>query len=93
MTRYPGDVQLSKMATAFVTSYALGMLVRYYPSHWVAMLQSRANDAAMPSLLAALQHVENEFPRFVAEFLEPPASLKKADATPQAVGSDCNGEG
>lgn len=72
MRPYPGDVQLSKIATAFAASYALGMLVRYYPSHWIGMLHNRAHDGAMPSLLATLEHVETEFPRFVVEFLERP---------------------
>ncbi len=72
MTKLPGNIELSKIATAFVVSYALGMLVRYYPSQWIAMLHNRQHTGALPSLLAALQHIEKEYPRFVLEFLEKP---------------------
>jgi len=75
MTLMPGRLELSKISLAFVMSYALGMIVRYYPSHWIAMLHNQLNDGAVPSLLAALKHVEEDFPRFVVEFLEPPEGL------------------
>jgi hypothetical protein len=70
MTRYPAGIELSKAATAFTFSYALGMLVRYFPSHWMGMLYGHRHDAALPTLLAALSQVVNDFPRFVVEFLE-----------------------
>ncbi|HZF93868.1 MAG TPA: hypothetical protein VEZ20_03245 [Allosphingosinicella sp.] len=78
LARWPTGLELSKIALAFVASYGLGMLVRYFPAHWISMLQNRAHDAAVPTLLAALDHVETEFPRFVVEFLEPPDSLPAA---------------
>tara|TARA_R110002051_G_scaffold9051_5_gene36555 strand:+ start:993 stop:1856 length:864 start_codon:yes stop_codon:yes gene_type:complete len=68
-------LELSKLAMAFVASYALGMLVRYYPSHWVSMLQNVRHDGALPTMLATLEHIEEDVPRMVMEFLEPPASL------------------
>lgn len=71
----PGGVELSKLAMAFTASYALGMLVRYYPSHWVSMLQNVKHDGALPTLLAVLEHIESNVPRMVTEFLEPPAAL------------------
>ncbi|RZJ45949.1 MAG: hypothetical protein EON86_00375 [Brevundimonas sp.] len=67
----PGGIELSKIAQAFVASYALGMLARYYPSHWMGMLQNHRHDAALPSLVATLDYVEATFPRLVLEFLEP----------------------
>ena len=66
----PGGLELSKLAMAFVASYALGMLARYYPSHWVSMLQNIKHDRALPTLLAVLEHIERDVPRMVAEFLE-----------------------
>lgn len=70
MTRFPEGMRLSKIATAFVISYALGMLVRYYPSHWMGMLHGHRHDAALPTLLAAMSQVVDDYPRFVVEFLE-----------------------
>jgi hypothetical protein len=74
----PGGLELSKPAMAFTASYALGMLVRYYPSHWVSMLQNVKHDGALPTLLAVLEHIETDVPRMVTEFLEPPATLSAA---------------
>lgn len=78
MLRFQSGIELSKISTAFCVSYVLGMLVRYYPAHWIAMLQNRDHDAAVPTLLASLEFVEHEFPRYVVEFLERPDSLPKA---------------
>lgn len=70
MNLYPGRLEYSKIATAFIASYALGMLVRYYPSHWVGILNNHRHDAVMPTLLAAMEHIEADFPRLVVDFLE-----------------------
>ena len=70
----PGGLELSKLAMAFAASYALGMLVRYYPSHWVSMLQNVKHDGALPTLLAVLEHIEHDVPRMVTEFLERPSA-------------------
>jgi hypothetical protein len=70
MKKLTAGIELSKIATAFVVSYALGMLVRYYPSHWMGMLHGQRHDAALPTLLAALSQVTNDYPRYIVEFLE-----------------------
>lgn len=69
-----GGLELSKLAMALTASYALGMLVRYFPSHWISMLQNVKHDGALPTLLAVLEHIEHDVPRMVAEFLERPAA-------------------
>jgi hypothetical protein len=76
----PGGLELSKVAMAFAASFALGMLVRYYPSHWVSMLQNVKHDGALPTLLAVLEHIENDVPRMVAEFLERPEPAVEQNA-------------
>lgn len=65
---------MSKLAMAFAASYALGMLVRYYPSHWVSILQNVKHDGVLPTLLAVLEHIDHDVPRMVAEFLEQPSA-------------------
>lgn len=70
MAQYPGGIDVSKIATHFIASYALGMLVRYYPSHWIGILHGHKHDEAMPTLLAALAEIETGFPRIVVDFLE-----------------------
>jgi hypothetical protein len=66
----PGGLELSKLAMAYAASYALGMFVRYYPSHWVSMFQNVKHDGALPTLLAVLEHIDLDVPRMVVEFLE-----------------------
>lgn len=68
--RYSGGVALSKICAALALSYVLGMLVRYYPSRWVGLLQNQSNDAARPTLFAAVSYLEGTFPDLVVEFLE-----------------------
>jgi len=62
---------LSKLMSTFVISYALGMLVRYHPSHWISILHNNTGNAAMPTLTAVSNHIENSMPRMVFELLQP----------------------
>jgi hypothetical protein len=66
---YPGGVKLSKVSTLFALSYALGMLVRYYPMQWTALIRGQIGDASLPTLAAAIELVEDDFPRVVLDFL------------------------
>ena len=79
MKPFPGGVQLSKIVITFVTAYTLGMLARYYPSQWTAILNNQRHTDAMPSLLTAMDYIVKEFPKMVVEFFEPPAVLPKEE--------------
>ena len=68
---YPGGRQLSKVCTLFLLSYILGMLVRYYPMQWTGLVRGQFDDAALPTLAAAVELVENAFPQVVLDFLAP----------------------
>jgi YaaC-like Protein len=63
-----GD-RLSQLYRTYMMSYILGMLVRYYPSRWIALLRNEKGDAAMPLLVSAMNAVESDFPRGVSEVL------------------------
>lgn len=67
--RYPAGENLSNILTAFTLSYTLGMLVRYFPTQWTALVRSQVNDAALPSIVAAIDWIESEYPRLVLGFL------------------------
>lgn len=71
---YPGGPTISKISTLFLLSYMLGMLVRYYPMQWTALIRSQIADAALPTLAAAVEVIEQEFPRLVLDFLAVPPS-------------------
>nr|WP_188394102.1 YaaC family protein [Mesorhizobium sp. SARCC-RB16n] len=70
--QYRGRAKLSKLSALYALSYALGMLVRYYPMQWSALVKGQINDAALPTLAAAVELIESEFPTTVLDFLEFP---------------------
>ena len=57
-------------------SYILGMLVRYFPTHWMALIQGDKGDALWPAINRIQQLVENSFPELVVELIQ--HTLKKA---------------
>ena len=71
---YPCGVRLSKILTLFALAYIMGMVVRYYPVQWTALARGLIPDAALPTLSAAINLVENEFPLAIADFLREPVT-------------------
>lgn len=69
---YPKGVRISKIMALFSLSYTLGMLVRYYPTQSTALLRGQIADASLPTLTAAVELVEKNFPQLVVEFLTVP---------------------
>jgi hypothetical protein len=47
-------------------SYFLGMLVRYFPSRWIALLRNEKGDVAQPILIAAVNAIETDYPILAA---------------------------
>ena len=70
MQLFPCGIELSKFATAFAASYALGMLVRYHPSIWISILRNQKYNAALPTLLDTLSHIETSVPHMALQFME-----------------------
>jgi hypothetical protein len=62
----PQGPRLSKLLLLYATSFALGMLARYYPSRWVGLLTGRAGDFAYPLLAEASRVIEDVFPQTLA---------------------------
>ncbi|MER8961889.1 YaaC family protein [Mesorhizobium sp. M0701] len=65
----PGK-QYSQIAVTYVLAYFLGMLARYYPTHWTALMMGEKGDALWPSINAAQHYVEIAFPELVLELIE-----------------------
>ena len=59
----------SQMCITYMVSYILGMLVRYYPTHWISLIQGRSGDRYWPTVNRAQQFVESSYPELVAEFV------------------------
>jgi hypothetical protein len=71
VARYDKGVSLSHICTIYALSYILGMVVRYYPMQWAALVKGQFSDSALPTLWASISFIESEFPKLVIEFLEP----------------------
>lgn len=67
--RYPTGLKLSKLVTTFLLAYMLGMLVRYFPAQWTALVRGQIDDAALPTIAAAVEYIEIEYPQLVLDFL------------------------
>ncbi len=59
----------SQLCITYMVSYFLGMLVRYYPTHWVSLIQGEKGDLLWPLINRAQQFVEKTFPELVIELI------------------------
>lgn len=74
---FSGGQRYSQIATTYMLSYYLGMISRYYPTHWIALLGGEKGDALWPSMNAAQRYVEISFPILIDGFLHD--ALSRAD--------------
>lgn len=63
-----GD-RMSELLRTFLLSYFLSMMVRYYPSRWIALLRNEKGDAAQPVLMATVNAIEDDFPQLISAAL------------------------
>lgn len=63
-------VVLSTLLALHVVAYAVGMLVRYHPGYWSAVVGHTKGDSIAPVLSAAVSTVEERYPTLVLEVLE-----------------------
>lgn len=62
-------VTYSQLGITYLMAYFLGMLVRYYPTHWITLVQGGNGDALWPSINRAQHLVEETFPELVIEMV------------------------
>ena len=60
---FPNKDKLSEFFKLYLTSFMLGMLVRYFPSKWMDLLRNAPGDFAQPLLFQAIQAIESDFPK------------------------------
>jgi len=63
------ESRYSQLCITYMVSYFLGMLVRYYPTHWVSLTQGDKGDEWWPTVNRAQQFVEQSFPELVVELI------------------------
>ncbi len=68
--RLDGGVALAQIPIAYALSFSLGMLCRYFPTHWVALTQGQANTGAWPLVQVAITYIQAAYPRLIVEYLE-----------------------
>lgn len=61
MLDFPNGDKLTEFIKLYLVSYILGMLVRYHPSIWTALLRNERGDFAQPLLVDAVEAIENDF--------------------------------
>ena len=66
---FPNGDRLSELLRTFLIAYVLGMLVRYFPSKWMALLRNEKGDTAQPLLLAAMTTVESDWAKLISTAL------------------------
>ena len=62
---FPNGDKMTEFFKLYLTSYCLGMLSRYYPSIWMALLRNEKGDFAQPLLTRAVEAIESDFPENV----------------------------
>ena len=58
---FPNGDKLTEFIKLYLVSYVLGMLVRYHPSMWVALMRNENGDFVQPLLVDAVEAIENDF--------------------------------
>jgi len=67
---FNGGLCLSLLAKLFIASYLIGMLVRYYPTSWVALQNRQKGDFMLPIIRELLNLIETKFPSLFLDELE-----------------------
>ncbi len=60
----------SQIATAYMTSYFLGMLCRYYPTHWTSLFSGEKGDGRWPEIYLTQKYIDLCYPELLLEFLD-----------------------
>jgi len=59
----------SQIALTYALAYYLGMLTRYFPTHWVSLFSAHKGDRLWPAINAMQQYVDAAFPELVLELI------------------------
>ena len=66
---FPNGDKLTEFIKLYLVSYTLGMLARYHPSMWTALLRNEKGDFAQPLLVDAVQAIEKDFAQYLSSHL------------------------
>jgi hypothetical protein len=66
---FPSGARYSQMAITYLLSYFFGMLSRYFPTRWMALLSGERGDEIWPLIRSAQKYVDESFPELIVEFI------------------------
>ena len=64
---FPNGDRLSEFLKLHLISFVLGMLARYFPSKWIALIRHDAGSSAQPLLAKAIRSIETDYVREIAQ--------------------------
>lgn len=67
VSKFSSNSWLSQLSVTYMISYILGMLARYYPTQWIALMAGEKGDAIWPDIKTAQTYVEVASPELVLE--------------------------
>lgn len=70
LVSYCGGVQLSQMAQLYAVAYFMGMLSRYFPTHWMALMSGEKGDGIWPELYAAHNLIIKVYPALALDLIK-----------------------
>jgi hypothetical protein len=78
-----GGSRYSQITITYMLSYFLGMLSRYYPTHWTSLFSGEKGDGRWPEIYLTQKYIDLCFPELILEFLDDSLALnKKTKSTP-----------
>jgi hypothetical protein len=80
VARLQVGLRLSSLSYHMLIAYAMGMIVRYYPSQWSRLVTGGRGDYALPILRASVSLVETNLPRLILLDLEDPTTWQQDDS-------------
>ena len=64
------DCNYCEMGICYLISYFMGMLSRYFPTHWVSLINGGPGDRLWPVINRAQNYVETVFPELIVELIQ-----------------------
>jgi hypothetical protein len=67
---FPNNSFITQIPMTFMLSFVLGMLCRYFLSHWMGLTRGQLGDEVWPLTQVCVNYVERAFPQLVMEFIQ-----------------------
>ena len=65
---FPNGDNLIDIHRIYISSYIIGMLCRYFPSHWTSILNSQKGDLARSVIISSIYNMETTFPKLIRDY-------------------------